>query len=241
MVGIIINCAGEGSRFGEPTPKQYYEVLGKPIYIWCIEQFEQNPKVNKIYIVANEKYFDLIQQQTKLFGIKKFQYCVCGGGDANLSRMMGYNALKKEFRDDDIVVFHDAVRVTTKQSTIDKLIKQTKYLGACSTCYILNADNTIMYHDGLVLPSIELGYKTKGVMIFSMPLAIKKKNMDYCIQKYNEEEHKGKEFWNYAGLQLWIANACYKKFKLGYIQIDFAEQLKITIKEDLKIFEQLQK
>lgn len=241
MVGIIINCAGIGSRFGEPIPKQYHKVLGKPIYIWCLEQFEQNSNVDKIFIVADEEYFELINQQTKLFRIKKFQYCVRGGKDANLSRINGYNSIKEEFKDNDIIIFHDAVRISTKQSTINKLIEETKHLGSCATCYILNADNTIMYDKHSVLYNVELGYKTRGLMIFSMPLAIQKKNLEYCIYKYKEEEHKGKEFWDYSGLQLWIANVCYDKFQLGYIQIDFIEQLKITTKEDLKIFEQLQK
>ena len=41
----VVLAAGSGSRIASDTPKQYIEILGKPILAYTLEIFETNKKI----------------------------------------------------------------------------------------------------------------------------------------------------------------------------------------------------
>ena len=56
MVTAIILAGGVGSRVGAGRPKQFVEVLGKPVLAYTIEIFENHSDVDaKLYVIRNGK------------------------------------------------------------------------------------------------------------------------------------------------------------------------------------------
>ena len=51
MNSAIIVAAGSGTRFGGKTPKQFLEILGKPLIIHSIQRFESCPEIDEIILV----------------------------------------------------------------------------------------------------------------------------------------------------------------------------------------------
>ena len=54
MAIAIIVAAGAGSRFAADKPKQFVEILGKPLIIHTLERFEACPAVDGIVLVLSE-------------------------------------------------------------------------------------------------------------------------------------------------------------------------------------------
>ena len=56
MVTAIILAGGVGSRVGTGRPKQFIEVLGKPVLAYTIEIFQNNPQIDAIEVVCHKKW-----------------------------------------------------------------------------------------------------------------------------------------------------------------------------------------
>ena len=56
MVTVIILAGGVGSRVGAGRPKQFVEVLGKPVLAYTIEIFQNNPQIDAIEVVCHKKW-----------------------------------------------------------------------------------------------------------------------------------------------------------------------------------------
>ena len=48
MITVIMLAGGEGSRVGAGRPKQFVEVLDKPILAYTIDIFQNNPNIDNI-------------------------------------------------------------------------------------------------------------------------------------------------------------------------------------------------
>ena len=63
----LILSGGTGMRLGADIPKQYIEVAGKPVIVYCMETLFKHKYVDAIHIVA-----DLVWQEK--IRIKKFYH-----------------------------------------------------------------------------------------------------------------------------------------------------------------------
>ncbi len=48
-------AGGSGQRFGDPLPKQYHKVKGKPILHTTVETFLHHPAISDVIVVIGEK------------------------------------------------------------------------------------------------------------------------------------------------------------------------------------------
>ena len=72
MVTAIILAGGVGSRVGAGRPKQFVEVLGKPVLAYTIEIFENHSDVDAIEIVCHKEWKEyLINDIIKKYNYKK--------------------------------------------------------------------------------------------------------------------------------------------------------------------------
>ena len=56
MITVMILAGGVGSRVGADRPKQFIEVLGKPVLAYTIEIFENHPEtLLRLYVTSNGK------------------------------------------------------------------------------------------------------------------------------------------------------------------------------------------
>ena len=58
---VIIIAGGVGSRVGASVPKQFVEVLGKPVIAYTMEHFQKHPDIDAIELVCVDGY----QEQLK--------------------------------------------------------------------------------------------------------------------------------------------------------------------------------
>ena len=56
----IILAGGSGEIMGTDIPKQFLKINGKPIIIYTLEKFQNNPDIDAIEVVSVESYIDKI-------------------------------------------------------------------------------------------------------------------------------------------------------------------------------------
>ncbi len=144
----LILAGGTGTRLGAEIPKQYIEVKGKPIIAYCLGLFERMDCMDAIWIVAEERWHDLIRScaGSKLKGFS------APGANRQLSIWNGLQDISKFAASEDVVIIHDAAR----PFVTEKLVWDC--LNACET------------HDGAlpVLPMKDTVYLGEGGRITSL-------------------------------------------------------------------------
>lgn len=142
MTYAIILAAGFGKRMKNTTPKQFINVLGKPLIYYTINAFETNHEIDEIVIVTSKKYFTTIYQIIDEFSFKKVQLLVEGGKSRQMSSHNALEALKDFASQDDIVLIHDAARPLVAPDNIHNLIAMAKK-HSCATLGIKVVDTIV--------------------------------------------------------------------------------------------------
>jgi 2-C-methyl-D-erythritol 4-phosphate cytidylyltransferase len=109
---VLIPAAGRGSRMGADTPKQFLDLLGKPLIRHTLEVFSQHPLVTEIVVLlaAEDQEFSLPP---------KCRILRCGGSTRATTVLNGLQAL--DLAQDDWVLVHDAVRPCLTHTLLDHL------------------------------------------------------------------------------------------------------------------------
>lgn len=116
----IIVAGGVGSRMNSDIPKQFVEVLGKPIIAYTINSLSNCGDIDEIIIVTLPEYIVFCKDLVDDFGFKKVTKIVCGGSTRQESVR---NGLKEISDDTDIVAVHDGARPMIDTKTVAECIK----------------------------------------------------------------------------------------------------------------------
>lgn len=103
---VIIIAGGVGSRLGAKVPKQFVEVLGKPIIAYTMEHFQNHSEIDGIELVCVDGYQDLLKTITEKYGVTKLLKIVKGGSEYERSIMNGVAGLEGIAKPDDVVMVH---------------------------------------------------------------------------------------------------------------------------------------
>jgi len=103
---VIIIAGGVGSRLGAKVPKQFVEVLGKPIIAYTMEHFQNHPQIDGIELVCVDGFQDHLQGIVDKYGITKVLKIVKGGSEYERSIMNGVAGLEGIAKSDDVVMIH---------------------------------------------------------------------------------------------------------------------------------------
>ena len=145
MVTAIILAGGVGSRVGAGRPKQFVEVLGKPVLAYTIEIFENHSDVDAIEIVCHKEWKEyLINDIIKKYNYKKVKWITEGGETFQESCINGLNNLKNEIQKDDYVLIQYGAAPFTSEKIVTEVIKKMKEKGSAVTatpCYQLLGSN----------------------------------------------------------------------------------------------------
>ncbi len=125
----IIVAGGVGSRMNSDIPKQFVEVLGKPIIAYTINSLSRCKDIDEIIIVTLPDYLVFCKDIVDAFGFKKVTKIVCGGATRQESV---YSGLKEVGDDIDIVAIHDGARPMIDADTITKCINAAYEHGAAA-------------------------------------------------------------------------------------------------------------
>ena len=128
MVYGVILAGGVGKRMGLDIPKQYIKVEDKPIIIYTVEALLANENIDKIYIAVAEEWKDEVNKMLEEFIPEKeiSNIFLVNGGKERIDTIMNVkNSIIKnnEITDNDIVMFHDAVRPFIPEEVINDSIE----------------------------------------------------------------------------------------------------------------------
>lgn len=119
----IILSGGIGTRMRADIPKQYIEVGGKPVIIYCIEQFVKSSSIDSFIISLDGQWKEMVEEH--LFQLD-IQCPVFYSRPGKTRQYTIYQALKcaiaNGFKDDDIVIVHDAARPLVSDRLINACI-----------------------------------------------------------------------------------------------------------------------
>ncbi len=145
----VILAGGIGARVGASIPKQFIEVLGKPIMIYTLEIFEKSPLIDEIVFVCVEPYMELARTHCSRYEISKVKTIVKGGEDFTHSCINGMNTLRNKLSPEDIVVVTSADRPFVSEEEIADSIRVCREHGSgiaarkCALCmFMVGEDKT---------------------------------------------------------------------------------------------------
>lgn len=128
----VILAGGIGSRMGQPIPKQYISVEGKPILIHTLEKFEHCAAIDRFAIVADKAWRDQITDWLSQYGITKFLGFADPGATRQDSVLSGLTCCKQASQGEkDVVIVHDSARATLSSDLISRMITGLEGYDGC--------------------------------------------------------------------------------------------------------------
>lgn len=125
----IILAAGQGSRMGSGTRKQYMNLCGAPLFTYCARTFEQSSIITDIILVIPEGDEEICTEALRESGIReKVRKIVHGGAERYNSVMNGLHAIDWPC---DYVFIHDGARPFIDESSLRRLYETVQRTGAC--------------------------------------------------------------------------------------------------------------
>lgn len=140
----IIVAGGVGSRMKSDIPKQFIDVMGKPVIAYTINAFSKNESISEIIVVTLPEYLVFCGDVVKKFDFKKVTKIVCGGTTRQESVR---NGLEEIPEDTDVVAIHDGARPLIDSATISECIKNALEFG-CSAPGVKIKDTVKASDDG---------------------------------------------------------------------------------------------
>lgn len=224
----VILAGGTGTRVGADIPKQFIKVLGKPILVYTLDNFQTNDQIDAIEIVCHKDWLDEVQKICNEYRVSKLKWLTTGGDTFQESTLNGIYNLRGKISSDDIVVISFGVSPFTTPDIINDSIRVAKEHGnaisaedlVLCTCI---KDDEFSTTKNLIRETI------KG---FSNPWTFRYGEL---LEAYEESQRRGilsdlephtTSVYLALGKRLWFSKSS------GY-------NFKITLKEDLDKFEGL--
>jgi len=139
MNSAIIVAAGESNRFGGDTPKQFIELLGKPVLVHTMDRFQKSSAIDEIILVVSGVRIRACEDMSSAFGISKLAATVAGGETRTQSVLNGLKAASAD--DEGIVAIHDGARPVVPQSDIRECVEAADRTGA--SCLVAPIIDTV--------------------------------------------------------------------------------------------------
>lgn len=221
----IIIAGGVGSRLGAAVPKQFVEVLGKPVIAYTMEHFQKHSEIDAIELVCIDGFQKHLKSIAEKYGITKVIKIVKGGSEYERSIINGVLGLKGIAKPDDVVMIHWAASPFLSDDIITDNIRVCKEKGnaiSASYSYLLYGSN-----DG---DCAKKAINRESFMTLSAPQSFLYKVITDIYKQVEDrkmfemlEEHHTTVFMGELGIPLFFSKGSHTN-------------IKITTKEDLDLF-----
>ena len=139
----LVLAAGSGTRMNNELPKQFLMVNEKPLFVYSVQTFQNNPKVDVIVIATNANNIELVRDYCKQFGLDKVKSVIAGGDTRQASVYNGLKEIEKFISSPkDIVLIHDSARPLVSDRIIKESVEACIEFGAVDT--VIQASDTIV-------------------------------------------------------------------------------------------------
>lgn len=225
MITAIILAGGVGSRAEAGRPKQFVEILGKPVLAYTIEIFEKQPEVDAIEIVCHKLWKEYLEEIIRRYGYKKVRWIADGGETFQESVMSGVNNLSDKIGPDDYVLIQYGAAPFTSDRIVEDVIRVMKEKDSAVTatpCYQLMGTK-----DG---ETSNLWVDRDKYTQIACPYGFK---YSYLVDVYKRAEEKGL-------IDVIEPHTTSLMYALGdKLNLAYGDQtnIKITTKEDFDMFE----
>ena len=226
MKGAVILAGGHGSRTEQDIPKQFMNVYEKPLIIYTLENFQNNPEIDAIEVVCLDGWHEVLRAYAKQYHITKLQWIINGGFDGQESIQKGVDGLVNVCDDNDIILIHDAIRPFVPQDIItDAIVKCRKYGSGLSA---VRCQETIVHTlDGL--EGVE-NIDRKEIMRVQTPQAYLYGKAKWAYEEAARRDIHGEVYIN--TLMLHLGEHVFFSKGTG-------KNIKITTMDDLELFKSL--
>ena len=116
----VVLAGGSGKRMGEEIPKQFLQVMGKPIIQYSMEAFQNHPLIDEMVVVLPDEYVGKLSQFVDIDMFPKLEAQLGGGSERYLSTLAALRYYTSE--NDANILFHDAARPLVTQEIISNVL-----------------------------------------------------------------------------------------------------------------------
>ena len=229
----LILAGGVGNRLGAKIPKQFIEVLGKPVLAYTIEAFEKHPEIDAVLVACVKPYIDYMWEMKEKYGLSKLKWVTEGGDTFQGSVLNGIRYLEDKIDKNDIVLIHFGASPFITGDIISDCIKVCKEKGnAISTTdfYLLSGKKKKETSISDPENYTEEYINRDTVAIMNTPHAFK---YDFVADMYKEAIETGV----IDSVEPHTTTLMYAMGKKIYFALGSQNNIKITRKEDLELFE----
>jgi 2-C-methyl-D-erythritol 4-phosphate cytidylyltransferase/2-C-methyl-D-erythritol 2,4-cyclodiphosphate synthase len=126
-VAAIIPAAGVGKRMGLSTPKQCFELAGKPILVHTLQRIAQSESIGSIILAVPADYLAWAENLVQEYQLSKVTEVIIGGERRQDSVQAGLQTLPDEV---ELVLVHDGVRPFVELPVIENCLAEAEQSGA---------------------------------------------------------------------------------------------------------------
>lgn len=146
MNTAIIVAAGFGTRFGSDIPKQFVEILGKPVLIHVLERFQECAEIDSIVLVVAADEVERTKKILEKYPFSKLTGITSGGRTRAESVYKGLHNIDPATV---IVAVHDGARPLVSTEEIKQTIEKAMEFDAA--CLVAPVTDTIKEIDGQMI------------------------------------------------------------------------------------------
>lgn len=179
----ILLAGGIGKRLGAGKPKQFVELLGKPMILYAMEIYQNSPSIDALEIVCVPEYMDYVWELAKEKGITKLKWVCAGGASCQESTRNGIFNLEGVCSPDDMITLNMSSSLFVSEEILEDSFRVAKEYGsafACMPCVYNNAET----EDGI--SSCKINFKEKNRTI-NMPWTASFEKLDALYHRAYEE------------------------------------------------------
>lgn len=179
----ILLAGGIGKRLGAGKPKQFVELLGKPMILYAMEIYEKSPQIDALEVVCVPDYINYIWELAKENNITKLKWVTEGGASCQESTRNGIFALEGQVSNGDMISVNMSSSLFVSEEILADSFRVAKQYGsafACLQCVYNNAET----EDGI--SSMKINFKEKNKTI-NMPWTASFEKLDTMYHKAYEE------------------------------------------------------
>lgn len=229
----LILAGGVGNRLGAKIPKQFIEVLGKPVLAYTIEAFEKHSQIDAVLVACVKPYMDFMWGMKEKYGLSKLKWVTEGGDTFQGSVLNGIRYLEDKISRNDTVLVHFGASPFITGDIISDCIRVCEEKGnaiSATDFYVLSGKKKITASVAHSKNYSEEYIDRETIAVMNSPHAFK---YGFIDDLYNEAIKTGV----IDTVEPHTTTLMYAMGKKIFFAMGSQNNIKITRKEDLDLFE----